>query len=199
MALNFAGPLVAKTYYSHQGITHVNNLSLNGDRGQGIGNAPADYDLVCRDLSVTTFNAWALLYQARMVTMMSATPLSQINRIELWEYPEASESGFFLTQFIPTTTAGDGLSSADPSLASQATITFRTQEGGIAKWVGMEMSFASQVINDPFPFADANVTAMANFLTAPTSPVLGKDTSPLTGAINFLTTQNNKLFKRRYR
>lgn len=197
--VNFPGPLVAKTIYTHQSFTHVNHLNLNGARGQGVGGAPADYELINKDASTQTFNAWALLYQAKMVPLMSASPLSQIARIELWEYPEDSESGTFLTQFFPTTTAGDGTSAVDPSIAGQATISFRTEEGGIAKWVGMEMSFATQVVNDQFPFSDSRVTDMATFLTANTSPVLGKDTSPLIGAIAFYTTQNKKLFKARYR
>lgn len=197
-AINFKGPLVQKMYYTIQSLTHRNELSLAGARGQAIGAPPTDIVLDQRDGGTMTFNAWCLLYVAQVIRWLNSAS-GAVNRIELWEYPEGSDDGHFVTVFTPAGVTGVGLAPAAINLAQQSTISFRTQEGGNAKWQLMETSVGGLATLDPYPFGTVVVTDMSNFLISPDSPVLGRDTSPLITGTNWGTTQNSKVFQRRFR
>lgn len=196
--VNFKGPLVAKTYYSVSGFNHRNELSLMGDRGQTVGSDPTNIVLIQRDLGTMDFSAWATLYVAECVKHL-ATTIAGVSRVELWEYPEDSENGHFVSVFTPAGTTGNGTAGGSFQPAQQSTISFRTLEGGNAKWQFMETNIGGLQGLDPYPFATAVITAMAAFLVSPNSPVVGRDTSYLITGTNWGTTQNSKVFKKRFR
>jgi len=198
MAVNYKGPLVAKTYYTVSALQHRNELSLNGLRGQAVGSVPNDIGLIQKSLGPISFYEWAVNYTAQVIRWLSAVSGS-LNRIELWEYPEASDDGFYISTFTPAGVTGVGLAPLAPNLAQQSTISFRTREGGVAKWQLMETSVGGLATLDPYPFGTVVATDMAAFLVSADSPVLGRDTPPLVTGTNWGTTQNSKLFQHRYR
>jgi hypothetical protein len=198
-AVNFKGPLVAKTIYSVSGFQHKNELSLMGDRGQLAGSDPTNIVLEQRDGGTIDFSAWATLYVAEVVKHLGTPPVGGVSRVELWEYPEGSENGHFVSVFVPAGTTGNGTAGGSYQPAQQSTISFRTMEGGNAKWQLMETNIGTLAGLDPYPFATSQITAMANFLVSPNSPVVGRDTSFLITGTNWGTTQNSKVFKKRFR
>jgi len=115
---------------------------------------------------------------------------------ELWSY----EEGTFNATYISTYDATDepeGVTSLQK--ASQLTLTWRTQEGGVMKNVQLEGMTAPAVRT---PYADLNAAnqAWVDFFTDDAdSFFLGRDTSYPVVFLAAWTGQNEKTFRQRYR
>lgn len=119
------------------------------------------------------------------------------NRFELWRYTPGTSLATFISSFTPVLSTG-GVSASAGIPAGQALITFRTEEGGVAKMSLME-SILAPSSPSAFPTANADVNALTDLWTRTNSVWLGRDTSYIASAIRLLPGQNEALFKRHYR
>lgn len=117
-------------------------------------------------------------------------------RAELWMYGAEPSSDAVFVSAYPLSLIGT--SATATVAASQRTITFRTEGGGIMRVQFMEGVILDNV-KDPYPFSRAEADALADYLLGNTTPFVGRDnTYPISGNYDS-RTQNEKLYKKRYR
>jgi hypothetical protein len=77
-------------------------------------------------------------------------------------------------------------------------MTLRSQAGGIMRVQFMEPSTGGNT-KDPYPFASTPGQALAVYLAGLTNPFVARDNSYPIAPVNFSQTQNEKLYRKRFR
>jgi hypothetical protein len=200
MALNFPGPYALRFFYitvptGFAPYTHKLELNCSVEGDPVAGTAMADINLNQRGAgtvnAVTAINAFIALLQPHFSTSTDFT------LVELWNYVEGTYDASFISAFSPALVGTGGAPSA-ASAAIQTILTFRSLEGGIAKFGLMEGGLAPGQ-RQSFPTANAAINSLAAYVCSPTTWVLARDTSAPVVPLNCLPGQNEAMFKRRFR
>lgn len=123
-------------------------------------------------------------------------PATAFIRSELWQYDaEPSTNATFIAVYpLGLTGTGSGTAVA----AAQNTLTYRTLGGGIMRVQFME-AFTMNNTKDAYPFSAAIATNLSNYLCGLLSPFLARDNTRPISPIYYSQTQNEKLYRKRYR
>lgn len=200
MTLNFPGPYQLRLFYttasaSFAALQHVAqyNIALTTDPSPGA--AFSTITAVTGTGGPIVLSTLVDNWVALLRPIFSNSANNTIDYCELWKFtPGTNQSEFVSTYAIAL--AGQ---SASPMLASGMVIqTYRTIEGGIAKFYFME-SVLTATTRDAPPFAPADMDAIRDFIATTPRPFLGADTSYPFAAIAQFPGQNEALFKKRFR
>lgn len=123
-------------------------------------------------------------------------PTTNFLRAELWRYEnEPSQNA----SFVAIMALGVLGTFASPTQAAiQSTMTLRSASGGIARVQMMEAVYNDN-LRDPFPFSRTPEINLCNYLISSVSPFVARDNSYLVAGNVFSTTQNERLYRKRYR
>lgn len=193
MAVNFAGPYQLRLRYGVNGDDHTVKFNVDVD-GQ-----PTSYvawntiNLIAKDTTLLDLPTWSAAFRNAIGAML---PTSwETGTFELYRIAPNSNDATFISS-DSTIFTGQRAITAIPD--SQTTLTFRTQEGGIAKvvmlGVATDITSRGSLANPPSHYAD-----IVTMMTESNSPILGRDTSPIVTSMNWLLTQNERLYKKLYR
>jgi hypothetical protein len=194
MATNFPGPYEMRFFYTSDGRSHVHrvNVQVSGTPVPGTDDFTT-IDILLRDTSVDLASdiadAWVALWKPFLPSSGGS-----ISRVELWKFT----AGTFISTFVASYdigVAGTGAGAVVP--ASQMIFVFRTAEGGIMKLSFLDTTNTPGLPVVP-PYGGAN-DALADFVLAPASPFLARDTSFPIANIALYPGQNEALFKKIYR
>jgi hypothetical protein len=191
MVLNFPGPYQVRLNYTVDGRKHQQRLNVDETSGAVSGLPFASYDLATFgaadvDLQVAVDN-WISL-----IDNIFNTAATAFIDAELWKFtPGGNDAVFWASYTIGETGAGGGAAITD----GQARMSFISQEGGTMFLDFME-STEGPAPTDSFPFPDASVDAIADFVIGATNWILAKDTSYPVAARFWNPGINEALFKK---
>jgi hypothetical protein len=200
MALNFPGPMGIRFFYTtqpsgFQPMTHKLELNVYpvGDYTTGYDFAEMQFRTRADGVinAQTACNAFIDLVKPMFPTSADFTI------VEAWLYQEESFEAHFVSAYSPAQPGTGGAATAAQA-GGQAIFTFRTMEGGIAKFSLMESTHAPGTRQAyPTPFTPVN--ALMAYVASPTTWIWGRDTSPVGYPLNFLPGQSEAVFKKRFR
>lgn len=122
----------------------------------------------------------------------------QCEEVNLWKYMTGTTSKTFLSTSVPTTPAGS--SATAYGAARQTTLTFRTANGGICKNVFIEPSISSDSIGNLVANASGSVAEkIAAYWLSSASWMLGRDDSFVIAPLRVANTQNEAMYRKRFR
>ena len=199
MVLNFPGPYELRLSYS-TGIatvflTHTARYNVDLTAAPNPGDLFSAINVKTRG-GVSTpaldvvVEAWLALLAPRH------NVLSTFGVVELWSFDPLSFDSTFISAYSPIVVLGTEVANA--TVAGMETYTFRTQEGGILRLVGIETTVGTNA-RIPYPTAIGSVDAIFDFVKSDVNWILGRDTSYPFAALNFLGGQNEKTFRQRFR
>lgn len=144
--------------------------------------------------SLTDLETATILLQGFIEGFFSDT--TNFLRGEYWRYDaEPSQNATYISTFLMGST-GDTITGA--VAAAQNTMTLRTQAGGIMRVQMMETSIMNNV-KDPYPFSSTPATNLADYLVSDATIWVGRDNTYPIAPNYFSQTQNEKLYRKRYR
>lgn len=204
MAINYPGPFEVRIKYTSLPalspvLQHIQRLNIDFVGTIPQGDVFANYDINDKNGATTVDLATVVEdYLTKFCALHAAT--MDIDSVELWKYPTfQSFDSVFWSSYVPTANAGTGAGSNQAS--SQNIITFRTQEGGIMKFVSMEDRVAPGL---PLAYASmaAETKALVDFIldgdgATYSAPFLGRDTSYPFATIKQFPGQNEAVWKKR--
>lgn len=125
---------------------------------------------------------------------------AHLSQFELWKIPEGTTDAVFISQY-DVGLVGTNATASKP--AGQATFTFRSLEGGVARFQLMESSFTGDT-KESRPYAAAAATNIADYITTgdntpPLRYFKARDNSAIFANVHFTQGQNEKLYRKRYR
>lgn len=197
MTINYDGLYECRFYYdttptSFTTMTHRFTLDVKIVLEPFPGGDPAEITLEGKDGTPIQFTAWVADVAALWATIYPAT--ATLSRCELWRIPEGTFDGTFVN-VVEIGQAGESLSASQ--VARQLTLTFRSREGGNARWQLMESIFTGNASVSP-PYVSPGDT-LAAFILAADSPVVARDNTPLIANIKLSVSENERLWRKRYR
>lgn len=191
---NYPGPFELRIYYqTAQGAASTNSqfrvsLDLASDPGPGLNFD--DYAVKRRDLSSEDLGTLTDELVTILRPFFNSASASLINA-ELWKY----EVGTYNAQFYASYTLGlAGTSGSSTQAWNQVVITFRSTSGGSARLTLMQTVKVTNV-TDPYPFADTQAADLAAWAVGAQSWVLARDGGYLHSPKNYMSGQNEHLFK----
>jgi hypothetical protein len=200
MATNFPGPYSLRFFYTttptgFQPYTH--KLELNCDVvGDPVSGDPfGDIELQRRGGTIINAQTAAIAFINLLQPHFSNN--TDFTLVELWNYEEESFDARFVSAFSPAL-VGTGPAPSAATAAIQTILTFRSTEGGIAKFALMEGGLAPGP-RQSFPTANVPINNLMTYVASPTTWVLARDTSHVVVPLNCLPGQNEAMFKRRFR
>lgn len=208
MTLNFSYPLQAKIHYSYDGLFHVHSVGLNPESPIETYTPGMDLSeniLIAQNGTTMSFVDWVDVYMNGSVLHVPSfkgltnwfSSGTTFDRAELWKYEEGSNVGIFIG-VISLGTTGTAIAAAQP--CGQAVYTFRTFEGGIARIQLMEGSQSNQTSQSAYGALGLEEQKWLTWQFLSTgSAVIAKDGSRLVSFIKRSFSQNEALFKRRFR
>lgn len=194
MTLNFPGPYEFRISYLYSGVTHEMRLNF---QTTGVIDPGTPFD----EIDVLQANSGSIKADVAMSTWLALidglwAASCTLGPVEIWRYfPES-----FVATFISAAEyAVVGTNGGSNNAARQDTLTFRTIEGGILKLNFLETAKAQA--NGVFAATggDGDFDAIVNFVLDGTNWILGRDTSYPIAGLHYLTGQNEKTFRQRYR
>lgn len=191
---NFSGPYQIRIFYTTLGRAHVARLNCDTVGTPAIGETFDNITLVTKD----TVGVAADVAVDALIDVIDGrfnTGEATFGRAELWKYEALSENADFVASYTIGAT-GNSANGCVP--ASELIMTFRTQEGGIMKFVLEETSAAAGAAQD-YPPNDSGDQDIMDYITADDTWVLAKDTSYPVVPLRFLPGQNERAFKKLYR
>jgi len=194
---NFDGIWELRGYYStvpagFTSMEHRFTMDIDLDGTPTPGTPFSDIACLGRDGTPIILDDWADDLTAAWIDCYPAT--ASLGRFELWKFDEGSLNGLYISTYE---VGENGTNVAGSYAASQATWTFRSLNGGVARFQLMESSFGGDAKSSP-PYGTID-GAVATLLTAETSPMLARDNSYVFANIHFSQGQNEKLWRKRYR
>lgn len=200
MAENFPGPYELRIKYTTtpvaaSAIQHTQRLNIELVEPAAQGQLFSAYTVITGTGGNIALNTLVDAWVALLRPTISSNAGNTIDFVELWKYTPLSYDADFWSVYS-VNLAGTHASAATP--AGQNILTFRTQEGGTMKLYIMESPISGSAI-DPPPFQNAALDAIAAYVATTPRPFLGRDTSrPFTVNQHF-PSQNEALFRKRYR
>jgi len=195
---NFDGLYELRIFYTTTpvGFTimqHRMTLDIKVNDSPPPGTVFPDIDYTARNGTVSSFDGWV---DALVVLLQAIYPAAtDISFAEMWFIPEGTTSGTFISSYP----IGVNGTSANPSIpARQVTLTFRSIGGGTARCQLMESDSNIDTVEFP-PYSYVDYFNIAEYITAPTSPVLARDNTFVFSNIKWNNGQNERLFRKRYR
>lgn len=175
-------------------MEHRFTIDVNIDGiAYAVGDPFTDFGVIRRNNADITLQTAADELENLLAAFYSTT--TNFLRWELWYAPEATtDFTFYSTYAIGH--VGDLVTGS--VAAAQNTMTLRTQAGGIMRVQLMETSIMNNT-KDGYPFASTPAQALANYLAGTTNPFLARDNSFPISPAYFSQTQNEKLYRKRYR
>jgi hypothetical protein len=147
-----------------------------------------------RDNNAVNLAAYLSAYSLFVRPLFSTSV--QFSSWELWRYD--NEPSLRSTYIGVVGSPFTGSSSNSPVPAAQATFTFRTLGGGIARLQFMEHVIPASS-SDFLPSSNPAVNALVNFAAANDTAIVGRDDWPLYVPYKESYGQNEALFRRRFR
>ena len=194
MAINYPGPYsLSFTTTTSDGYVHKTSLNFDSPTPLSVGD---DY---------ATINAITRAGGNRLLSTAVDELLDRIGSqyytgvtfsgIEVWKHVPLSFEKTFITS---TTGSVAGLSGATTTKASQATLTFRTQEGGLMKFIMLE---TIQPYNSQRPYTNlaADEKLIVDHFTSSSNVWLARDTSYPVSFIRMSYGQNESVWRKRFR
>lgn len=194
MALNFPGPFQVRFNYTVQSRRHQQRLNLDVTGSPAPGLAFASYQVARRGAADAGLQGLVDSYITLIKAIYNSTDANFVDAT-LWKYAPGTDDATFYAAYAIGVVGGVASASV---VDSQSRISYISLEGGTMFMDFME-AVVSIGITDPYPFADANVQAIANFVIGTNNWILAKDTSYPIAARAFNPGQNEALFKKRLR
>ena len=201
MADNFPGPYQVRILYGSGdlspggNISHLASLNLDLTAVPSPGAAFTTINALTKGGVLTPQLDVAMEAWLTLIALMFEN-ITDFGIVELWSFVPDTFNATFISAYTPVANIG---TSVQPNLAaSQAILTFRTNEGGILRLNFMEAVFppaASQL----YPTLNVGLDAIFDFTASDASWILGRDTSYINAPLRFLPGQNERLFKQRFR
>jgi hypothetical protein len=194
MAINYPGPYEIRIAYvtaepapANRHILRLScEMSIAGDPGEEFsGWIPEQKD----GSAVDTLESHLDALLAILKPMFPAT--TSFNSAELWEYAPGTFDSIFRSSHSIAEVGSSGTASVD---FGQLIITFRSENGGIAKIDvrGSDTPVGNRV---GFPTGDTSINALAAHLIAPSSIYVARDGGYLLSALFALPGLNEAAFK----
>jgi hypothetical protein len=193
MSLNFPGPWQLDILYQYSGVDH--HMKLNIDVSDG-GDVGADFSTIVvktkgggtnyLDLATDDFIALIAPYFEDAVQFVTADLYFCV--------PDSFERIWHSAYGIGV--AGDSASPTSP--ASEAILTFRSEEGGILK-ITMEEVWVTVFGKTNLSAGTGITAALRDYILGDDSIVLARDTSYAVAPLHLLYGQNERIFRLRYR
>lgn len=196
---NYDGEYELRLFYDttpagEASMEHVQTIDVNVTGSPwDPGTDFADIDVTRRDNSLTNLLTVADELENLLAAFHATT--TNLIRWELWYAAEASTDFTFISVYA-IGHAGDTVGGA--IAAAQNTMTLRTLGGGIMRVQMMETSIMNNT-KDGYPFASTPATNLANYLKGTTNPFKARDNTFPIAPVYFSQTQNEKLYRKRYR
>jgi len=193
MAVNIPGPWEVVIYYTFSGLTHKQRLNCDLVTVGNIGDSFNDFTVLLRDTTDIDLDvavqAWVDLIRARYNsnTTFQFAELYQVDQGTL-------ERTYYSTYGLSD--VGTGIGNDAP--ARQEAYTFRTQEGGLMRVVLVEAESPGEAIV-AYPTGVTSINDIFSFLVGSTNWILARDSSYPIAARNFCPTQNEVVYRKRYR
>lgn len=187
MAINSLAPGYVKLFYTSNGHTHVQVVPVQVY--QAVGGA---WFLSMKGDSIG--NDWVTVFTAYVTAFRAAIPNgATVNFAELWTMDSPTADPIFRAS---TNIALAGLGGATAAIAnSQVTIAYRSENGGLYKWVSVENNIAVNTIIQP-PFTATQLASLHTYLIGATSCVSARDGGFLIAALRAISKTNDKLRKK---
>lgn len=190
---NFAGPYELAITYTCESHQHVQRLNCDVQGTVNIGDLPATITLETRDSTginlQTAVDNWIVLLKPLFSNQ------STFDRFDFYSVTTQSSDRAWITGGV---ISENGTFNADPTLAQQTTYTFRSSRGGRMRISLMEtvkgttLQFTREQLGTP----DHN---FIDFLISADSWVLARDNGYPLVSLKISDTQNESLYRRRYR
>lgn len=172
-------------------MEHRLTVDVNVVSAPAPGTDFADIDLTNRNLTTQSLETLTDLLVPLVGAFFSTT--TDISRAELFFIEEGTVDKLFMSSYD---IAAQGSVSAEEIPAQQATLTFRSINGGWGKIQMMEPVISGKVKISP-PYTGAAL-ALANHIVSPASPYFARDNSYFFSNLHYSLTENEKLMKKRY-
>jgi len=121
------------------------------------------------------------------------SPATAFLLAEYWQKPTESDDPLFIRSVVPDPAVGTG---ATAQSAGQATLSFRSEYGGIYKFTMMESEVAVTTV-DLYPFPAGDAETLRLYLTGDLGWVRARDGGALISAIK-LVGKTNDVLRRKY-
>jgi len=196
MSQNYPGPFELDFVLRVDGLTHRVRLNVIALNNPVVGTPMTQIQLLMRSGNPTSAAAFISEFWGWLRALYS--PSSVLNNVILWRYASNSFQKTFISETPVTPNAGSG--AATYAAAGQATFTFRSGLGGIAKVVVIE--HAGNLSNDQFAYSttsSAPAQRLMQFLVSANSCAIARDNAFLVTGIRVSYGQNEAIWRRRFR
>lgn len=193
MAINYPGPYEVEHSYTIDGLTHKFRLNFDVVTPPSVGDTPAEIDLQTR-MSGTLDLDTALDEFTDLIKVVWSAAVT-LTTFDVWKYTPDS---FEKTYISSGSTGKAGTNGGSYSPANQVTYTARTLEGGIHKLVLLETVSTSDLII-PYGALGAGAQAIMDYIADADTWILGRDTSYCVVPLNQCNTQNEAVYRKRFR
>jgi hypothetical protein len=189
MAVNSLSPMFAILTYSGNSGIHKQTIPLIPSTTPVPGTEP---ELDQKSGSLYPAGDFVTDYMAVMRPFFHTGV--EFQTVDFWSKPTPTSDPIWIYT-VPIGLAGT--SGTNQITASQTTITFRSNAGGIYRWVGLDTNIALNTLN-PYPFGSPTQSALAAYIVSNGSCIHARDNAPLVVPIRLLTKTNDALRKRFY-
>lgn len=193
MVQYFPGPYEVEIFYVELGITHKQRINCRVTAEGAVGDPFSAFSAERRNGAQSSLQVLVDEYITLMRPLFSGT--SNITIANLYKYvPNTFDKAFLGTYDINLTGSGVGSAVAN----QQLTLTFTTQFGNNVRlaYLDVRYNLSSRI---PIRDATAEILALSNYVTGPTSWIVARDGSYPIGKLNSSQGQNEALFKARNR
>jgi hypothetical protein len=186
MAPNSLYPGFVKVYYTSNGHTHTHTVPVQVY--SGVGGV-----WFLSEKASTVGRAWTVSFPEYVTVFRAMLPASaSVNFAELWTMDSPTADPIF-REAITISLAGTRSGTTQPN--QQETVIFRSQNGGLWRWVGLETSAAANTVTQPSAFA-APYTTLRDYVQGSTSVISARDGGYLIAPLRAITKTNDKLRER---
>jgi hypothetical protein len=197
MAINFPGEWEVRINYvaAAGGVFHEHQhrlslaMSVEGDPGDPF----SAWQTLQRNAAAQGLDAWLTDYIAVLDFMFRND--TDFVSAELWRYEAETFNATFYSIEVIGLSGTSALATVEDA---QTVYSFRTTTGGVMKSDLRHTVFALAVF-ESYPFVIADKNTYAEFLSDPTSPVIGRDNGYVFAPLKFLPGTNESETKKRLR
>lgn len=196
MATALPGPYEMELKYRISGFAHKLRINCVVSGSAAPGDLFNDIQLVNR--AGTTQSAQLSLdgFWNQCRTMFHTSVV--VEEVTLWKYNTGTLQKTFISTSAPANPTGSY--NGTPTMAHQTTMTFRTANGGIVKNTLLETSITGDAIGNLVPNASGGGSQrVAAYWLSSAGWMIGRDDSFPVSALRIAETQNEVIYRKRYR
>jgi hypothetical protein len=192
MATNYPGPYEIRFTAVAAGFVedHEFRMSLNLNADPAPGDDFDTIEVLNHDSTTDTLDITTEALLGLIVDIYNTNVAFPL--VELWRYTAGTFDAFFISAYAPT--ADQGMAGGGITPASQAILTFRSSNGGIAKLVFNEATITPGVAV-PISLAPATILAIALEFAGDHRPFVARDNGRPFAPLRYLPGQNERLWK----